>query len=47
MLLDFNKNASHFKRLLGFDLEDDIRYCLTKDIADVLVLYKDGRLIAG
>jgi 2-phosphosulfolactate phosphatase len=41
------KNASHFKRLLSFGLEKDIRYCLTKDIADVLVLYKDGRLIAG
>ena len=41
------KDASHFKRLLNFGLEKDIRYCLTEDIANVLVVYKDGRLIAG
>jgi 2-phosphosulfolactate phosphatase len=41
------KDASHFKRLLNFGLEKDIRYCLTEDIADVLVVYKDGRLVAG
>ena len=41
------KNASHFKRLLNFGLEKDIIYCLTEDVADVLVIYKDGRLVAG
>jgi 2-phosphosulfolactate phosphatase len=41
------KDASHFKRLLNFGLEEDIRYCLTEDIANVLVIYKDGRLVAG
>lgn len=41
------KNASHFNRLLNLGLEKDIQYCLTEDAADVLVLYKDGRLVAG
>ncbi|MEO6328051.1 MAG: 2-phosphosulfolactate phosphatase [Ginsengibacter sp.] len=41
------KNASHFERLLNFGLEKDIRYCLSEDVADVLVIYKDGRLISG
>ena len=40
-------SASHFIRLLQFGLEKDIRYCLTEDIANVLVKYKDGRLIAA
>lgn len=41
------KNASHFHRLMGFGLEEDIRYCLTKDNANVLSIYTNGRLIKG
>lgn len=41
------KNASHYHRLMGFGLEEDIRFCLTKDNANVLCLYDGGRLIAG
>jgi 2-phosphosulfolactate phosphatase len=41
------KNASHFKRLLNYGLEKDIIFCLTEDVADVLVIYKDGRLVAA
>jgi 2-phosphosulfolactate phosphatase len=41
-----SKNASHYQRLTGFGLEKDIRYCLTEDIADVLVVYEDGKLVA-
>ncbi len=41
------KDASHFKRLLNFGLEKDIRYCLTEDNANILCLYDGGRLIAG
>ena len=39
------KNASHYQRLSGFGLEKDIRYCLTPDIAPVLPLYENGKLI--
>lgn len=48
-LFDFMKttNASHYQRLMGFGLEEDIRFCLTTDNANVLSLYQNGRLIAG
>lgn len=41
------KNASHYHRLMGFGLEEDIRFCLTEDNANVLSIYSGGRLIAG
>ena len=48
-LFEFMKeqNASHFLRLMGFGLEEDIRYCLTNDIANVLSIYTNGRLVCG
>jgi len=39
------KNASHYQRLSGYGLEKDIRYCLTPDVAAVLPLYENGKLI--
>jgi 2-phosphosulfolactate phosphatase len=39
------KPTSHFKRLSGFGLEKDIRYCLTPDQANVLPVYDNGKLI--
>jgi 2-phosphosulfolactate phosphatase len=41
------KNASHYLRLTGFGLEKDIRYCLSSDMANVLPVYKEGKLVAG
>jgi 2-phosphosulfolactate phosphatase len=38
-------DASHYHRLSGFGLEKDIRYCLSKDVANVLCIYKDGSLV--
>lgn len=38
-------NASHYHRLINYGLEKDIRYCLTPDVANVLPLYKDGKLM--
>ena len=40
------KQASHYKRLSGFGLDEDIRYCLTEDIANTTVLYEEGKLLA-
>lgn len=40
-----SKNASHYHRLSRFGLEKDIRYCLTADVANILCLYKEGKLI--
>jgi 2-phosphosulfolactate phosphatase len=39
------KNASHYHRLSNYGLEKDIRYCLTPDLANVLPLYENGKLI--
>jgi 2-phosphosulfolactate phosphatase len=39
-------DASHYHRLMGFGLEKDIRYCLGIDNANVLPVYKEGKLIA-
>ena len=38
-------NASHYHRLMGFGLENDIRYCLTADGANVLPTYDNGKLV--
>ncbi len=40
------KKASHYQRLSGFGLEKDIRYCLTEDVANISVIYEEGKLIA-
>jgi 2-phosphosulfolactate phosphatase len=47
-LFDFMKerNASHYHRLMEYGLEKDIRYCLTEDVANVLCVYKEGKLLA-
>ncbi len=39
------KDASHYHRLSGYGLDKDIRYCLTPDLAPVLPLYENGKLI--
>lgn len=41
-----NKQASHYRRLSGYGLQKDIQYCLTPDVANVLPVYKDGKLLA-
>ncbi len=41
-----SKKASHYQRLSGFGLEKDIRYCLTADSANTLVVYEEGKLLA-
>ncbi len=38
-------NASHYQRLMGYGLEQDIRFCLTIDNANALVIYDAGRLV--
>lgn len=41
------KKASHYLRLSGYGLEKDIQYCLTSNVANILPIYEDGKLIAG
>jgi 2-phosphosulfolactate phosphatase len=44
----FAPKLTHYHRLVErFGLIEDIRYCLTADVANVLPLYRDGKLIVG
>ncbi|MEO7767704.1 MAG: 2-phosphosulfolactate phosphatase [Ferruginibacter sp.] len=42
-----SKNASHYLRLTKYGLENDIRYCLSEDMANVLCMYEGGKLVKG
>ncbi|MBS1654047.1 MAG: 2-phosphosulfolactate phosphatase [Bacteroidetes bacterium] len=43
----FAPRLTHYHRLVErFGLIEDIRFCLTPDVADVLPLYKEGKLTA-
>jgi 2-phosphosulfolactate phosphatase len=46
-LYEFMKatDASHYHRLTNFGLEKDIRHCLTEDLANILPVYRDGKLL--
>lgn len=45
-LYGFAPHLTHYHRLVErFGLIEDIRYCLTPDVANVLPLYRDGKLI--
>ncbi|MEO8823663.1 MAG: 2-phosphosulfolactate phosphatase [Ginsengibacter sp.] len=48
-LLNFmkEKDASHYRRLMNFGLEEDIKFCLTEDNANILSIYSGGRLVSG
>lgn len=47
-LLKFVPQLTHYHRLVErFGLIEDIRFCLTKDIANVLPVYKEGKLVMG
>ena len=48
-LYEFMKkhNASHYHRLTNFGLEKDIRYCLSTDVANVLPVYIEGKLVTA
>jgi 2-phosphosulfolactate phosphatase len=41
------KGATHYHRLMKYNLEKDIRYCLAEDGANVLPLFKGDRLVSG
>lgn len=46
-LVGFAPSLTHYHRLVErFGLIEDIKFCLTNDIADVLPVYSDGKLMA-
>ena len=46
-LYNFIKKTTHWHRLAAYGLEKDLQYCVTADVANVLVKYKDGALIVA
>lgn len=47
-LLKFAPSLTHYHRLVErFGLIEDIKYCLTADVANVLPIYKEGKLIVA
>ncbi len=47
-LIEYAPNLTHYHRLVErFGLIEDIKYCLSDDVANVLPLYKEGKLISG
>ena len=45
-LIDFAPKLTHYHRLVErFGLIEDIRYCLTDDLANILPIYKEGKLV--
>lgn len=46
-LIDFAPELTHYHRLVErFGLIEDIKFCLTDDVANVLPVYSDGKLVA-
>jgi 2-phosphosulfolactate phosphatase len=46
-LMDFAPQLTHYHRLVErFGLIEDIKFCLTDDVADVLPVYIEGKLVA-
>lgn len=47
-LIGFAPQLTHYHRLVNrFGLIKDIEFCLTKDVAPVLPVYREGKLVAG
>lgn len=43
-ILSFVKYATHYNRIKELGLEEDLKYCLTKDIVDIVPEYKDSKI---
>jgi len=47
-LLGFAPKLTHYHRLVErFGLIEDIKFCLTEDVANVLPVYREGRLVSA
>jgi 2-phosphosulfolactate phosphatase len=42
---EFVRKTSHWHRLAAYGLEKDMEYCVTKNVANILPVYKNGELI--
>jgi 2-phosphosulfolactate phosphatase len=44
-LPEYIKTVTHWHRLAAYGLEEDMQYCVTKDIAPSLPIFKSGALV--
>jgi len=44
-MMDFVQQTTHWHRLSAYGLEKDLEYCVTKNVANILPVYKNGDLI--
>ena len=44
VLPEYIKTLTHWHRLAAYGLEADMQYCITKDIAPSLPVFKEGAL---
>ncbi|MDI3322516.1 2-phosphosulfolactate phosphatase [Pinibacter soli] len=44
---NFIQLTTHWHRLAAYGLQKDLQYCVTKDVANVLPIYRDGMLVVG
>lgn len=44
---EFIKKATHYQRLAAYGLEEDMKFCITEDGANVLPVYHEGELVVG
>lgn len=43
-IVSFVRKASHYNRIKELGLEEDLKYCLTKDIVDIVPEYSKGKV---
>lgn len=43
-IFSFVKEAKHYERLLSLGLDEDLKYCLSKDIISIVPEYKNGKI---
>jgi 2-phosphosulfolactate phosphatase len=46
-LLDYVKMAGHYNYLLSIGLEEDIKYCFTEDIINIVPEYRNGKIVVS
>jgi len=46
-LLLFLKNSNHYRRLSGFGLMDDLKYCTTLNLHPIVPVFKKGALVVN
>ncbi|MFN3404698.1 MAG: 2-phosphosulfolactate phosphatase [Cytophagaceae bacterium] len=44
-LLDFISTCSHVRRLKNLNIEEDIKFCMTEDVYNIIPVLKDGELV--